>query len=96
MKKLMGKLDLQSIEDTDLLETKIISEMKTLREDASHDLLLSGPLKAFPAEIEMQLNFYRRQRQLLEKPECVKNQMVPSTEEEYRERLESIEACLSN
>jgi hypothetical protein len=33
---------------------------------------------------------------LLEKPECVKNQMVPSTEEEYRERLESIEACLSN
>ena len=96
MKKLMGKLDLQSIEDTDLLETQIISEMKTLREDASHDLLLSGPLKAFPAEIEMQLNFYRRQRQLLEKPECVKNQMVPSTEEEYRERLESIEACLSN
>ena len=44
----------------------------------------------------MQVNFYRRQRQLLEKPECVKNQMEPSTEEEYRERLESIEVCLSN
>nr|ADI19282.1 hypothetical protein [uncultured delta proteobacterium HF0200_39L23] len=68
MQDLMVKLDLQMVEDTDLLESQIISEMKTLREDASHDLLLSGSLKAFPEEIEMQLNFYRRQRQLLEKP----------------------------
>ena len=96
MQDLMGKLDLQMVEDTDLLESQIISEMKTLREDASHDLLLSGPLKAFPVEIEMQLNFYRRQRQLLEKPECVREQMTPMSEEEYRKRLKIIETCLSN
>ena len=96
MQDLMGKLDLKMVEDTDLLESQIISEIKTLREDASHDLLLSGPLKAFPAEIEMQLNFYRRQRQLLDKPECVREQMTPMSEEEYRKRLKSIETCLSN
>ena len=47
-------------------------------------------------EIEMQLNFYRRQRQLLEKPECVREQMTPMSEEEYRKRLKIIETCLSN
>ena len=96
MQDLMDKLDLQMVEETDLIESQIISEMETLREDVSHDLLLSESLKDFPKEIERQLNYYRLQKQLLNKPECIQDKMVPTNEKQYRKQLEQIETCLSN
>ena len=96
MQDLMEKLDLQMVLETDLIESQIIPEMESLREDASHDLLLSDSLKAFPEEIERQLNYYRLQKQLLNKPECIQDKTITTNKKQYRKQLEQIETCLSN